>query len=103
MTQLKTRKNQRFDIILGVILICAGLLVFVPMFVSGIKSSFTKISSLIVLVVWVVFIILADFVNGLSGVNGTEWFTWLEELIYHLLILASVLKVAMPAVRKLGN
>ena len=46
---------------------------------------------------------LDDFVYGLKGNNGEEWFLWLENLVYHLLILSCVYKVAAPAVKKLGN
>ena len=95
--------DEVFDIIVGIVLLVAGLLLIVPLFVSGIKASFTKVATLVILVAWIVYIVLADFVYGLKGVNGTEWFEWLEDLIYHLLILASVYKVATPAVRKLGT
>ena len=92
-----------FDIIVGAVLLVAGLLLIVPLFISGIKASFTKTATLVVLVAWVIYIVLADFMYGLRGVDGTEWFEWLEVLIYHLLILASVYKVAQPAVKKLGK
>ncbi len=92
-----------FDIIVGAVLLVAGLLLIVPLFITGIKASFTKAATLVVLVAWVIYIVLADFMYGLRGVDGTEWFEWLEVLIYHLLILASVYKVAQPAVKKLGK
>lgn len=92
-----------FDIIVGAVLLVAGLLLIVPLFISGIKASFTKTATLVVLVAWVIYIVLADFMYGLRGDDGTEWFEWLEVLIYHLLILASVYKVAQPAVKKLGK
>ena len=92
-----------FDIIVGAVLLVAGLLLIVPLFITGIKASFTKAAALVVLVAWVIYIVLADFMYGLRGVDGTEWFEWLEVLIYHLLILASVYKVAQPAVKKLGK
>ncbi len=95
--------DQAMSIIVGVILLVAGLLLIVPSFVGGIKASFVKISTLIVLVAWIVYIVLADFVYGLSGVNGNEWFIWLENLVYHLLILYCIYRVALPAVKKLGN
>lgn len=95
--------DEVFEIIVGVILLVAGLLLIVPSFIGGIKGSFVKISTLIVLVAWIIYIILDDFVYGLSGVNGEEWFTWIENLVYHLLILSCIYKVATPAVRKLGN
>ncbi len=91
------------EIVVGVVLLVAGLLLIVPSFVAGIKASFVKISTLVVLAAWVIYIVLADFVYGLGGVNGDEWFLWIENLVYHLLILYCVYRVATPAVRKLGN
>ncbi len=95
--------DEAFEIIVGVVLLVAGLLLIVPSFIGGIKASFVKISTLVVLVAWIIFIILEDFVYGMSGLNGDEWFLWLEDLVYHLLILYCIYRVATPAVRKLGN
>ena len=95
--------DEAFEIIVGVVLLVSGLLLIVPSFIGGIKASFVKISTLVVLVAWIIFIILEDFVYGMSGLNGDEWFLWLEDLVYHLLILYCIYRVATPAVRKLGN
>ena len=95
--------DEAMSIIVGAVLLAAGLLLIVPSFVAGIKASFVKISTLVVLAAWVIYIVLADFVYGLGGVNGDEWFLWIENLVYHLLILYCVYRVATPAVRKLGN
>ena len=95
--------DEAFEIIVGVVLLVAGLLLIVPSFIGGIKASFVKISTLVVLVAWIIFIILEDFVYGMSGLNGDEWFLWLEDLVYHLLILYCIYRVATPAVRNLGN
>ena len=95
--------DEVFQIIVGVVLLVAGLLLIVPSFIGGIKPSFVKISTLVVLVAWVIYIILSDFVYGLGGNDGIEWFEWLEDLVYHLLILYCIYRVASPAVRKLGN
>ena len=95
--------DDALSIIVGIVLLVAGLLLIVPSFIGGIKASFVKASTLIVLVAWIIYIVLADFVYGLSGVNDEEWFLWLENLIYHLLILYCIYRVAAPAVKKLGN
>ena len=95
--------NEVANIILGIVILLAGILLVATIFLSGIKKSFTTASMLIVLAVWVVVIVFADFVEGLSGVKGIEWFTWAETFIYHLLILASIAKVAMPAMKKVAK
>ncbi len=95
--------DEVFRIIVGVVLLVAGLLLIIPSFIGGIKGSFVKISTLVVLIAWVIYIILDDFIYGFGNLNGDEWFTWLEGFIYHLLILYCIYRVATPAVRKLGN
>ena len=88
---------------LGVVLIVCGLLIIVPLFISGIKPVFTKYSMIIVSVVWVLVIIFSDFVYGFGNFSGTEIFEWLEGFIYHLLILFSILKASKGALKGVVN
>ena len=100
---LYQKLDEALRIIVGVVLLVAGLLMIVPSFIGGIKKSFVKVSTLIALVAWLIYIVLADFVYGLRGVDGKECFLWIENLVYHLLILYCVYRVASPAVKQLGN
>ena len=92
--------NEVLEIILGIILVLCGLLLIVPLFLKGINKVYVKWSMIIVLVVWIIMIILTDFYYGFRGINGMEWFTWIENFIYHLLILASIYKVSGGALKK---
>ena len=56
--------DEVFRIIVGVVLLVAGLLLIIPSFIGGIKGSFVKISTLVVLIAWVIYIILDDFIYG---------------------------------------
>ena len=58
--------DDTINIILGIVLIVCGLLIIVPLFVTGIKPVFTKYSMIIVSVVWILVIIFSDFVYGLQ-------------------------------------
>ncbi|MBO8442981.1 MAG: hypothetical protein IAC42_04405 [Spirochaetes bacterium] len=89
--------NEVLEIILGVLLLLCGVLLIVPSFLKGINKTYVKISMIAILVVWVLTIVITDFVNGLGGVNGDEWIYWIEQLVTHLLILASVWKVSSSA------
>ena len=100
---LYQKLDEALRIIVGVVILVAGLLMIVPSFIGGIKKSLVKVSTLIALIAWIVYIVLADFVYGLRGVDGKEWFLWIENLVYHLLILYCVYRVASPAVKQLGN
>ena len=100
---LYQKLDEALRIVVGVVLLVAGLLMIVPSFIGGIKKSFVKVSTLIVLIAWIIYIVLADFVYGLNGVNGKEWFLWLENMATHLLILYCIYRVASPAVKQLGS
>ena len=93
--------DSEMEIVVGVVLLAAGLLMIIPAFVGGVKQSFVRVSTLIVLAAWIIFIILSDFVYGFSRFNGERWILWIEDFVTHLLDLACVLKVAMPAVKKI--
>lgn len=96
----KALNNEAFNVILGIVLIASGLLLIVPIFISGIGNNFIRIAMIIVTVVWVLVIIFSDFVYGFKGVKGIEWFHWLENFIYHVLILSAVLNVTSPSLKK---
>lgn len=89
--------NEVLEIILGILLLLCGILLIIPSFLKGINKTYVKWSMVAVLVIWVLTIIMTDFVDGLRGVNGDEWFTWLEDLATHLLVLACVWKVSSSA------
>lgn len=91
--------NDVVNIILGIVLIVCGLLIIVPLFVKGINGVFTKYSMIVVSVVWILVIIFSDFVYGFGNFHGTEVFVWLENFIYHLLILFSILKASKGALK----
>lgn len=86
--------DYNLDIILGVVLLICGLLIVVPLFVKGIKPSFTKYSTILVTIVWVLVIIFSDFVYGFRKIDGMNFFFWLEGFIYHLLILNSIFVIS---------
>ena len=88
-----------YAILLGVVIMLAGLLLVVPMFIKGIPTTFTKVSMGVILIVWVAVIILSDFVYGVKHTSGKEWFSWVETFIYHLLILSCVVNVSLPAIK----
>ena len=94
-------KSEVFSIILGIVIFLAGLLILVPVFYSRIPKIFVNISMVVVLVVWVLVIIFADFVYGLKHTSGMEWFSWIENFIYHLLILSCVWNVSRNSVAEL--
>ena len=64
--------DSEMEIIVGVVLLVAGLLLIVPAFIGGIKQDFVRISTLVVLAAWVLFIILSDFSMARDGYSGSR-------------------------------
>ena len=85
--------NDVVNTILGIVLIVCGLLIVVPLFVRGIKPVFTKFSTIIVFIVWVLVIVFADFMT-IGKYSGMGYFEWIENFIYHLLILNAIFVIA---------
>ena len=94
---------------LSLILIIPSVEVFIDF--ALVKDVFREIPStvlavvamLIVFVVWILVIIFSDFVYGFGNFSGTEIFEWLEDFIYHLLILFSILKASKGALKGVVN
>ncbi len=81
--------NDVANTILGIVLIVCGLLIAVPLFIRGIKPTFTRYSTIVVFIVWVLVIVFADIMN-IGSYRGMEYFEWAEGFIYHLLILNAI-------------
>ena len=95
--------DEVWAILLGIVIMLAGLLLIVPTFIKGISDKFTKISMFVILVVWIAVIVLSDFVYGFKHTSGAEWFNWIETFIYHLLILSCVVDVSLPAIKSIAK
>lgn len=95
--------SRAFSIILGTIILVAGVLVLLPIFYSKFPKVFTTSSMIAIFVVWILVIIFSDFVYGLNNTSGKDWFVWIENFIYHLLILGCVYKVSSEAILSVVN
>ncbi len=87
-------KSEAFSIILGIVIFLAGLLILVPLFYKKIPAVCVNVSMVVILVVWILVIVFADFVYGLKHTKDMQWFSWIENFIYHLLILNCVWNVS---------
>ena len=93
--------NEVWNIIMGIIILAAGLLLLVQTLGLGkLPKTFSLVAELVIVVIWLLVIIFADFVYGIKHTNGSEWIVWLENLIYHVLILSCVGSVCFPALQK---
>ncbi len=93
--------NEIWNIIMGIVILVAGLLLLAQTLGLGrLPKTFSLVAELVVVVIWVLVIIFADFVYGVKHTNGSEWVVWLENFIYHVLILSCVAIVCFPSLKK---
>lgn len=90
-----------WNIIMGIIILLAGFLLLVQTLGFGkLPKMYSTIAELVIVVIWILVIIFADFVYGVKHTNGAEWVVWLENLIYHIMILCCVGIVCFPTLKK---
>lgn len=74
-------------------LIC-GVFLVVQLFVKGIPDRFVKLALIAILVFWVVLIALLDILStDFARLNGSQWFSWLEQIVSHLIVLATIIQI----------
>lgn len=96
--------NEVWNIIMGVVIMVAGLLLLVQTLGFGkLPQNYSTIAEIIISIVWVLVIVFADFVYGIKHTSGTEWIVWLENLIYHIMILCCVGIVCFPSIAKVAS
>lgn len=92
--------NEVWNIILGVVILAAGLLLLIQTLGFGkLPGNFSTAAEIVILVIWVLVIVFADFVYGFKHTSGSDWIVWLENFIYHILILSCVGTVCFPALK----
>ena len=93
-----------WNILMGVIILLAGLMLLVQTLGFGkLPKAYTLIAQIVIVVIWILVIVFADFVYGVKHTSGAEWIVWLENLIYHIMILACVGIVCFPTLAKAAS
>lgn len=74
-------------------LIC-GIAIAAQLFVKGIPVKVSKTALAVVLVFWLAMIIILDLLTiDLGSFDGSDWFIWIEAVVLHLIVLASILQI----------
>ena len=47
-----------------------------------------------VLVIWIALIVILDILTiDFGRFDGSEWFVWIEQVVLHLIVLASIVRI----------
>jgi hypothetical protein len=61
---------------------------------NGVADKFGKLALTIILVFWLVLIVILDILTiDFGGFHGSDWFSWIEQVVLHLIVLASIVQL----------
>ncbi|MGH0051901.1 MAG: hypothetical protein ACQ5SW_00740 [Sphaerochaetaceae bacterium] len=74
-------------------LIC-GIFLVIQYFMKGIPGKFGKLALTIILIFWIALIVILDVLTiDFGGFRGADWFSWIEQVVLHLIVLASIVQL----------
>ncbi len=86
--------SELFQYIISALELACGLFLGAQFFVKAIPAKFVKLSLTVILVFWVVLIVILDILTvDFGGFDGSGWFVWIEQIVLHLIVLASILQI----------
>ncbi|AEC03024.1 hypothetical protein [Parasphaerochaeta coccoides] len=81
------------QMVLAVIILVAGLLQLLPLFVSALPGSLKKVSGLVILIVWLAVVFLGNIVPAFDGALSKDFIGWLYSLIVNLIVLSAIASI----------
>jgi hypothetical protein len=80
--------------ILSALELLCGIFLVVQFFMNGVVDKFGKLALTIILVFWLVLIVILDILTiDFGGFHGSDWFSWIEQVVLHLIVLASIVQL----------
>lgn len=74
-------------------LVC-GLFLGAHLFTKIIPAKIAVLALTAIMVFWIVLIIILDVLTVNFGrLQGADWFAWIEQVVLHLIVLASILQI----------
>jgi hypothetical protein len=86
--------SELLAIVLSTVELLCGLFLGANLFVGAIPQKFSKIAMGAVLVIWIALIVILDILTiDFGRFDGSEWFVWIEQVVLHLIVLASIVRI----------
>lgn len=74
-------------------LLC-GLFLGAQLLMKGIPDKFVKLAHMAILIFWLALIVILDVLTiDFGNINGSEWFSWIEQVVLHLIVLAGIVQI----------
>jgi hypothetical protein len=80
--------------ILSALELLCGVFLVVQFFMKGIPDKFGKLALTVILIFWLALIVILDILTiNFGGFKGADWFSWIEQVVLHLIVLASIVQL----------
>lgn len=83
--------------LVAIVVLLSGIVLLVPLFTKKLPPVFVKTGMIAVLVIWVAVIFFSDIAPGFRGFDAKEWISWIESVMYHLIVLIATYEVSRKA------
>ncbi len=80
--------------LVAVIVLLGGIVMLIPLFTKKLSSMFVKAGTIAVLVIWIAVIFFADIAPGFRGFRAIDWISWIESVMFHLIVLIATFEVS---------
>jgi hypothetical protein len=80
-------------IISAIELLC-GVFLGLQFFMKGIPDKFGKLALAAILIIWLALIVILDVLTiDFGRFNGSDWFSWIEQVVLHLIVLSTIVQI----------
>jgi hypothetical protein len=63
-------------------------------FSNLIPDKIAKIAHLAILIFWLALIVILDVLTiDFGRISGSDWFTWIEQVVLHLIVLSGIVQI----------
>jgi len=74
-------------------LLC-GLFLGAQLLMQGIPDKFVKLAHMAIVIFWLAMIVILDVLTiDFGNISGSEWFSWIEQVVLHLIVLAGIVQI----------
>ncbi|NLE14969.1 MAG: hypothetical protein GX626_03735 [Spirochaetales bacterium] len=86
--------NELLLYVISTLQLISGLFLGARQFSKLIPDKIAKLAYLAILIFWVALIVILDFLTiDFGRISGAEWFTWIEQVVLHLIVLSGIVQI----------
>ena len=86
--------NELLLYVISTLQLISGLFLGARLFTKLIPDKITKLAYTAILIFWVALIVILDVLTiDFGRISGSDWFTWIEQVVLHLIVLSGIVQI----------